>query len=365
MRSTRPTRCRARRCRCRSSSSAPASAARSRRGRTFYFVNAEQRLLDQSGLTTISPANAADRQRAAGGGRLSRRAGHDRPLSDSPIDSLNVLGKVDHAFSGRDQLSVRYSLYDVSSTNSRGAGGLSAPSASAGLDNRDQAIAFSNTLTLGARTVNETRAQFTHSDLLAPADRSGRPGRQHRRRGLVRHVPVEPAGPAEQDVPGHRQRRPAARRPRAARRRGPHLQRRPHHVPARRCAARTPSRRWRTSWPAPTTTPASRRPSATTAGAAGQRQPRPLRAGRVERDAAPDPQPRAALRPAVARDHRHRRQQPVAAGRVRVDAVRRRAISSSAAAPGSSSTACRCGRWPTRCCRPATPPTWRSLQQRT
>jgi len=51
------------------------------------------------------------------------------------LDSTNFLGKVDHQFNGRDQFSVRYSLYDVTSTNSRGAGGLSAPSASAGLDN--------------------------------------------------------------------------------------------------------------------------------------------------------------------------------------------------------------------------------------
>ncbi len=39
-----------------------------------------------------------------------------RPGSiSSPVDSLNLLGKVDHAFTGRDQLSVRYSLYDVAS----------------------------------------------------------------------------------------------------------------------------------------------------------------------------------------------------------------------------------------------------------
>ena len=95
-------------------------------------------------------------------------------LFDQPIDSLNLLAKADHAFNGRDQMSVRYSLYDVTSRNSRGAGGLSAPSASAGLDNRDQAIAYSNTLTLGARTVNETRAQFTNSNLLAlPTDPVG------------------------------------------------------------------------------------------------------------------------------------------------------------------------------------------------
>ena len=137
-----------------------------RRGRTFYFANAEQRLLDQTGLTTISPANlAAVNARLDAVGYRGQRAATGQ--YQSPVDSLNMLAKVDHAFTGRDQLSVRYSLYDVTSENSRGAGGLSAPSGSAGLDNRDQAVSVSNTLTLGDRTVNETRAQFTYSDLLA------------------------------------------------------------------------------------------------------------------------------------------------------------------------------------------------------
>ena len=81
---------------------------------------------------------------------------------------MNVLGKIDHQFRANDHFSVRYSLYDVASSNSRGAGALNAPSASAGLDNQDQTLAFSNTLTLSPSTVNETRAQFAHSDLLAP-----------------------------------------------------------------------------------------------------------------------------------------------------------------------------------------------------
>jgi outer membrane receptor protein involved in Fe transport len=144
-----------------------------RRGRTFYFANAEQRRLDQSGFATISAANVATVN-----ARLAAIGYPGRTITtgtyDTPIDSLNLLGKIDHAFTGRDQLSVRYSLYDVASENSRGAGGLSAPSASAGLDNRDQAVSVSNTLTLGARTVNETRAQFTYSDLEAlPTDPTG------------------------------------------------------------------------------------------------------------------------------------------------------------------------------------------------
>lgn len=144
-----------------------------RRARTFYFVNAEQRRLDQTGFTNISSANVGLVNARLMGAGYPGRAITTGPYQ-SPVDSLNLLGKVDHAFSGRDQLSVRYSLYDVASENSRGAGGLSAPSASAGLDNRDQAFSASNTLTIGARTVNETRAQFTYSDLLAlPTDPTG------------------------------------------------------------------------------------------------------------------------------------------------------------------------------------------------
>ena len=135
--------------------------------RSFFFANAEQRLLDQSGLTTISEGNAAivNARLAAVGYPGSRVATGVYP---NPVHSVNVLGKIDHQFRTNDHFSVRYSLYDVTSRNSRGAGALNAPSASAGLDNRDQTLAFSNTLTLSPSTVNETRAQFAHSDLLAP-----------------------------------------------------------------------------------------------------------------------------------------------------------------------------------------------------
>jgi outer membrane receptor for monomeric catechols len=83
------------------------------------------------------------------------------------VHSTNLLAKVDHTFSNRQQLSVRYSFYDVRSENSRGAGGFSAPSASSRLDNRDQNLAVSNTMSLGSRTLLETRAQLAHGDLQA------------------------------------------------------------------------------------------------------------------------------------------------------------------------------------------------------
>lgn len=141
--------------------------------RTFYFANVEQRRLDQTGLATISQANAD-----VINDRLSAVGYPGRPVTtgvySNPIHSTNLLAKVDHQFAGRDQVSVRYSLYDISSSNARGAGGLSAPSASSGLDNRDQAVAVSNTISLSTRTVNETRAQFTYSDLKAlPTDSVG------------------------------------------------------------------------------------------------------------------------------------------------------------------------------------------------
>jgi hypothetical protein len=136
--------------------------------RTFYFANVEQRRLDQTGLTTITDGSVA-----AINARLTA-VGYGGPLVvtgvyPNPVDTTNVLGKVDHQISGRDQLSLRYSLYDARAENSRGAGGLNAPSASSQLDNLDQTIALGNTLTLSARTVLETRAQFARSDLRAPA----------------------------------------------------------------------------------------------------------------------------------------------------------------------------------------------------
>jgi hypothetical protein len=137
------------------------------RDRTFFFANVERRNLDQSGLVTIAPAAVTainNRLDASGypGARIA--TGSFR----NPIDTANVLAKIDHVLSPRDQMSGRYLLYDASAANSRGAGGLNAASASAGLSNSDQAISLSNTATLSPRMVNETRFQIVHSMLDAP-----------------------------------------------------------------------------------------------------------------------------------------------------------------------------------------------------
>jgi hypothetical protein len=141
--------------------------------RTFYFANVERRELNQSGLITIDPANVNiinNRLAATGYQGVAIYTG----LFPNPVHNTNFLAKIDHQFSQKDQFNIRYSLYDVHSANSRGAGALSAATASAGLDNTDQTIAVSNIVTLSPRTVNETRGQFTYSDLAAlPSDPTG------------------------------------------------------------------------------------------------------------------------------------------------------------------------------------------------
>ncbi len=135
--------------------------------KTFYFANFEARDLNQSGLATIAPANVAtiNARLAALGFPGPRISTGDFP---NPVHNENFFAKVDHHFSDKDQFSARYSLYHVDSTNSRGAGGLSAPSASANLADTDQTVAASNVVTLSSRIVNESRVQFTNSNLAAP-----------------------------------------------------------------------------------------------------------------------------------------------------------------------------------------------------
>jgi hypothetical protein len=137
------------------------------RDRTFYFSNFEQRLLDQTGLVTVLPENVPIIN-----GRLAAVGYPGGPISTgiypNPLRSANLLGKIDHQVGASDQLTVRYALYHVTSTNSRGAGALNTPTASAGLDNVDHSLAFANTWTISPKTVNETRAQFAYGDLQAP-----------------------------------------------------------------------------------------------------------------------------------------------------------------------------------------------------
>ena len=137
------------------------------KNRTFYFSNVEQRHLDQSGLVTIPEPTVAviNARLAAVGYQGPQVATGIFPIT---LRSTNVIGKVDHQVSARDQFSVRYSLYRLDSDNSRNAGASNAPSAATDVDNFDQTVALSNTLMLSSRMVLETRAQLAASDFTAP-----------------------------------------------------------------------------------------------------------------------------------------------------------------------------------------------------
>jgi outer membrane receptor protein involved in Fe transport len=136
------------------------------RDRTFFFANVEQRDLTQSGLTTIAPANVGIIN-----ARLDATAYPGSAVATgvypNPVHSTLGLAKLDHQ-AGRHQLSLRYSFYRVTADNSRGAGGLNAPSASGGLHNLDHSLSLGSTWALSGRTVNETRVQFAHGGLEAP-----------------------------------------------------------------------------------------------------------------------------------------------------------------------------------------------------
>ena len=213
-------RCRARSCRWTSSSTAAASAARSRANRTFYFANVEQRLLDQSGLVTILPQNVPRHQRAPGAVGYPGRRSTTGIYPESRCTAPTCSAKLDHQVSGRRSVhACATACIDVTSDNSRGAGGLNAPSASAGLDNVDQSRGVrQHAGRCRRRTVNETRAQFAHGDLKAPptdpigpavsiagvasfGTLSGSPTRRRQHDVPGRRQPVAPGGRARACAP--------------------------------------------------------------------------------------------------------------------------------------------------------------------
>ena len=142
---------------------------RRKRPDVLFRATSSGAMLDQTGLATISTASARRDQRAAAPSPAIA-ARRSRPAS-TPIRSTtsNVFAKIDHQFSSRDQFSVRYGRYGVDATNSRGAGGLSAPTASSHLDNVDQTRGDRQHAGASSpHTVLETRAQIARGDLQAP-----------------------------------------------------------------------------------------------------------------------------------------------------------------------------------------------------
>ena len=142
------------------------------KNRTFFFGNFEYRQLNQANFLTITSANAAAINTVLNAdnypGQLLNISPSNITVYPNPVRYDNFFLKVDHKVSEKDQLTARYSLYHVSSINSRNAGGLTYTSAGANLNDLDQTVAVSNIYTINSKTVNETRGQFTNSNLLAP-----------------------------------------------------------------------------------------------------------------------------------------------------------------------------------------------------
>jgi hypothetical protein len=140
-----------------------------RRDRTFFFANFEQTRRNDSNVITISPANVA-----AINHRLGAVGYRGAPVETGVVpggyDSTNLFVRVDHKLSNTNNLSARYSLYDITATNSRNLGGLNAVSRGAALDDRDQTVAVNDIATLSPSVVNEARFQFTRSRLDAPVN---------------------------------------------------------------------------------------------------------------------------------------------------------------------------------------------------
>ena len=138
-----------------------------RRDRTFLFTNFEQTRRNYSAVITIAPSAVT-----AINNRLNaisfRGPRVETGVVPASFDTTNFFARVDHKLNDRNQLSARYSLYDITAVNSRTVGGLNAVSRGSGLDDRDQTIEVSNITTVGRRTLNEARFQFTHSRLDAP-----------------------------------------------------------------------------------------------------------------------------------------------------------------------------------------------------
>ncbi len=143
-----------------------------RKDRTFVFGNFEEGRLKTDGIVTVIPANATTinaRLNATGyqGPLLPIGAG-STTLYPTTLHTDTLFLRGDHRFSEKDLFNVRYSLYQLSSLNARGVGGLNETSNGTSVFDVNHTIAMSNVATLSSRLYNETRGQFAYDSLNAP-----------------------------------------------------------------------------------------------------------------------------------------------------------------------------------------------------
>ena len=137
--------------------------------RTFFFTNFEQTRLHNATVITINPTNVT-----AVNNRLDAISFNGPRISTGVVptgyNTTNFLLRADHQMSRANQLTARYSIYDIDSINARNVGGLNAISRGTALQNRDQTVAVNNVATLSSKTINETRFQYMRSRLGAPVN---------------------------------------------------------------------------------------------------------------------------------------------------------------------------------------------------
>jgi hypothetical protein len=139
------------------------------RDRTFWFANLERTAQDKTGIVTIArPDAAAINQAFDALGYRGPRIGTG--AFSTGYHTINLFGRLDHEAGAAGRVELRYSVYDVSSPNARGVGGLSDVSRGTRLDNRDQTGAVNLQSSWSPILINEARAQFTHSRLSAPVN---------------------------------------------------------------------------------------------------------------------------------------------------------------------------------------------------
>src|SRR5688572_186717 len=138
-----------------------------RRDRTFLFTNFEQTRRNYSAVLTIAPAavnSINNRLRAVNYPGSLIETG----VVPASFDTTNFFARIDHRINQRNQLSARYSLYNIEAVNSRNVGGLNSVSRGSGIKDTDQTLYVTNVTTFSSRTVNELRFQYTNSRLDAP-----------------------------------------------------------------------------------------------------------------------------------------------------------------------------------------------------
>jgi outer membrane receptor protein involved in Fe transport len=139
------------------------------RDRTFFFGNFEQLREKNGSVVTIAPENVAlinARLDAVGDPGVRVSTGNIA----TTLDTDNWFGRFDQFLSISNQLGLRYSRYEVSSSNARGSGGLNDVSRAAGLADTDQVVAASHVWTISPELLNEARAQWMQSNLAAPTN---------------------------------------------------------------------------------------------------------------------------------------------------------------------------------------------------